>query len=284
MKYALHFGLDKPSYSIDNDSMIANSCVANSAYYHELSIMKGFESRHFPNEKATSYRLLRNLRACSKKMKAGDLLFLTYCGHGKSIAARSEFDGSSEVLILFDRIFLDQELKRCLNWFDKGIYIFIVTNSCQNGTLFKKKYTQIKKASLQDKVNNMTNGNKTDDTYDNDDDELQIEYISGHQYANYLNAIKYYLRKVKDLKHPIIHIASSSDSELSKDSKKEGKLSEFTKTFKKIIDDGFHGSYQDFFEILYRNLNNPSPFLEINSDCKNIDTFLNTSIFNKPNN
>ncbi len=286
MKYALHFGIDKPSYHIEEDNLTSNSSVLNAKYYHGLSKSLGFNSRIRTDKNATSYSLIRNLTKLSKEMKAGDFLFLTYCGHGTSVVARSEFDGLSEILILFDRLFLDAELARCLSRFKEGVFIFIVSNSCLNGTLFSKKKKKNQYSDLNMDFDLNKNEEKITETINFDDensdvetdDELQENYISGHQFANYLNAIKYYLKNHKRITIPIIHIASSSDLELSRDGN-VNENSEFTIAFKEVVETNCNVTYLQFFNALSEKLSNPKPYLELNSNCTNIDEFLNTTIF-----
>lgn len=298
-KYALHFGLDKPSYHIQEDNLKSNSSVLNTKYYHKLSKKLGFNSRIRTNENATSYSLIRNLTKFSKELEAGDFLFITYCGHGTCVAANSEFDGASEILILYDRLLLDTEFAKCLSRFKDGVYIFIVTNSCLNGTLFEKKKISlhehlklkvvsdanksIASISEEPKAKKMQNDNEEKNDTVEDNDELQENYISGHQYANYLNAIKYYLKEHKQLTIPIIHIASSSDSELSNDGEPKTK-SEFTIAFETILEKGLNITYSDLFNELYLMLDNPRPHLEINSNCRSINDFLHSEIFKTPEN
>jgi hypothetical protein len=261
MKYALHFALDRPSYKIDDKKLTSNSSVKNAEYFCKLSKKNGFESEIFPNELATSYQLFESLYKLSKKMEPGDLLFITYCGHGLSISAKSEPDGSSELLILYDRVFIDQEFKKCLTWFKKDVYIFIITNSCTNGTLFE--------------VNNKIEFLKSSNLITND-------YISIQQCGNYLNAIKYYLKDRKSLKNPIIHIASSSDSELSKDGK-ENTLSEFVLAIQDILKLNLNITYHDFFNELCNRLEKPRPYLEKNTKYKKMESFMNAKLLETPN-
>jgi hypothetical protein len=135
MKYALHFGLNYLSYKIDYDRIISKSSVANMCYFDKLAKDKGFISETYPNDKATSLNLISKLKELSMILQKGDLLFITYCGHGLSISSEDENDNSEEALVLYDRIFFDKEFLNCVKLLKKGVFIFIITNSCENGTL-----------------------------------------------------------------------------------------------------------------------------------------------------
>lgn len=271
-KYGLHIGLNNTSYTIDQDDMSTNSCVENSNFYHEFGKNNGFIQDEEPliNDNATSFNILRYFGYLSSIVKAGDFIFISYSGHGFSIKSKAELDLTSEALVLYDRIFLDMEFKRCLSWLNKDVYIFIVTNSCTNGTLFNTKYhTEL----ILNEKNNKIKEEKSN----------EIDDISYGQCINYLNTIKYYLNDYKVLKNPIIHFASSSDLYTSPDSYEKDKLSEFTNLFKEITESNFEGTYEDFFYLLKDKLKNPEPFLEQNLNSIHHKKFYNSKFLTIPN-
>lgn len=264
MKYALHFGLDFLEYTINKESYPANSPVTNVTYLHELSERKGFKSRLFTNQCATSINLINELERLSEIMVDGDLLFLSYSGHGKQISSKDENDKKEEVLLLYDRIFLDDEFKKILINFKKRVSIFILTNSCRNGTFLEDVSKQ-----FDIEIDKTTRKNYI------------LEDISEKQYTKYLKTIKYYLKDIEKSKIPIIHISSSSDNNDTDDSRSEGKLNSFALKFKEIIESDPNISYQVLFDKLKLELLNPIPHLELNTNCNYgvMQYFLNTRVF-----
>lgn len=253
-KYAIHLGLNFTDYKVDNETLISYSAFLNATFYHELAKNNGFSSLALFNEEATSKRLIEELNKLSNKLEDGDLLFFSYSGHGGQIYSDDEPDFRDEVLFLFDRVFLDDEFKKCWSDFNQGVHIFIVTNSCSNGTL-------IDSGTETENLKNLRGIIKVPPVVE------PKNYISSEQYFNYLQGIKFYTNAIKRPKNPIIHISSSKDNFSSPDSRRDFMvLSEFTTAFKGIIESGFKGNYNEFYEKLH-SATKTTPFFEDNTDC-----------------
>ncbi|HEX8190728.1 MAG TPA: caspase family protein, partial [Pyrinomonadaceae bacterium] len=92
----------------------------------------------FLGPEATFRRVDTAIRAAAAELDAGDLFLFTFAGHG-SQTPDTEFDDdddfSDEELVLFDRVLIDDYLRRAL-WsrFRPGVRIVGVNDSCHSGS------------------------------------------------------------------------------------------------------------------------------------------------------
>jgi hypothetical protein len=91
---------------------------------------------------ATSQHVIDTLTGWAKLMKAGDILFISYSGHGGSIRDESgdEDDWVDETWCLYDRQLIDDELNNLLALFESGVRILVISDSCHSGTVTKDNY------------------------------------------------------------------------------------------------------------------------------------------------
>lgn len=123
-----HYGSDYPLVACINDAkdMLA---IAKKKKYDESYIMT--------NEAGTCNNLTDHLKNAAKKLKKGDMLFISYSGHGSYVPDKNndEIDGRDETWCLYDRMILDDELAVCWSKFKTGVKIFMVSDSCHSGTV-----------------------------------------------------------------------------------------------------------------------------------------------------
>jgi metacaspase-1 len=87
---------------------------------------------------ATAVAFAKAMADAAKKLVAGDILFLSYSGHGGQVPDRDgddEADGLDETWCLFDRQLLDDELYGLFGKFAKGVRIVLLSDSCHSGTV-----------------------------------------------------------------------------------------------------------------------------------------------------
>jgi hypothetical protein len=89
------------------------------------------------DNQATRANVKREFEAMVKESKDGDILVLTFSGHGTSTADRSgdEADGRDEALCLYDGLMIDDEIRAILNKLPKGVKFTFVSDSCHSGTV-----------------------------------------------------------------------------------------------------------------------------------------------------
>jgi hypothetical protein len=90
---------------------------------------------------ATRKKTLAAIRAAAARLKAGDLFFLTYSGHGGQVTDvnADEPDGQDETWCLFDGQLIDDELYVELSRFAKGVRVLVLSDSCHSGTVTRAR-------------------------------------------------------------------------------------------------------------------------------------------------
>ncbi|MET3535303.1 caspase family protein [Chryseobacterium limigenitum] len=252
-KYSLHIGLNETSL-ISNSSL--NSPEANSRFYKKIAEENGFETIELLGENATSINLLNTLRAISKKITPDDIFFVTYCGHGFTIndISGEEDTHYDQIAILYDRYFIDDELKNCWSWFPENSKVVLITDCCYGGTLNKKA------VSTSYIINASFNFHLTD-------------------VVPYLNSFQLHFKEFKEANILINHISSSQDRNIAKDSQVKDQLSPFTEAFEKVYNEGnFIGTFSHFFEEIKNEVEKTLPY-NLPFIDRNIKNFLDEEFF-----
>jgi len=234
-KYSLHIGLNETSL-ISNSSL--NSPEANSRFYKKIAEENDFEAIELLGENATSIKLLNTLRAISQKITPDDIFFVTYCGHGFTIndISGEENVGYDQIAVLYDRYFIDDELKNCWSWFPENSKVVLVTDCCYGGTLNKKSVTTTYSISKSF--------------------SLYLKDVSP-----YLNSFQLHFKEFKEANISMNHISSSQDRNVAKDSLVKDQLSPFTEAFEKVYNEGsFIGTFSDFFEEVKSEVEKTLPY------------------------
>ncbi|WP_405982805.1 caspase family protein [Streptomyces sp. NBC_00158] len=86
---------------------------------------------------ATSEKVTSVLETAAARLTAGDLLLLTYAGHGSQVPDKNgdEPDRRDETWVLYDRQFIDDELYAHFAAFAPGVRILLLSDSCHSGTV-----------------------------------------------------------------------------------------------------------------------------------------------------
>src|SRR6476619_2906540 len=92
---------------------------------------------------ATRAKALGAIQAAAKQLKAGDLLFLSYSGHGGQMpdVSGEETDKLDETWCLYDGELIDDELYLELTKFAEGVRILVFSDSCHSGTVTRARPT-----------------------------------------------------------------------------------------------------------------------------------------------
>ncbi|MEZ4363547.1 MAG: caspase family protein [Kofleriaceae bacterium] len=112
-------------------------CENDARAMQVLADARGFTSLMLLHSGATLANVCSALERAASKLTAGDLLLLTYSGHGGSVSDRSgdEPDGCDELWCLYDRPLLDDELHARLCAFAAGVRVLVVSDSCYSGSV-----------------------------------------------------------------------------------------------------------------------------------------------------
>ena len=139
---SLHLGLNSVSAAAYEgwDGPLA-ACEFDAGDMATLAKSKGMKPTVLLTKKATRAALLSNLRSAAKALKAGDLYFLTYSGHGGQVpdTNRDEPDRKDETWCLFDGQLIDDELYFELSRFAAGVRVLVLSDSCHSGSVTRAR-------------------------------------------------------------------------------------------------------------------------------------------------
>jgi metacaspase-1 len=142
---SLHIGLN----TVDPDhyegwSGPLAACEFDAHDMRNLAEARGIKASVLLTRDATRARTLAGIRAAAKALKAGDLFFLSYSGHGgqvEDVSGEDETDKLDETWCLFDGQLIDDELYFELTKFKKGVRIVVLSDSCHSGTVTRARVT-----------------------------------------------------------------------------------------------------------------------------------------------
>ena len=135
---SLHIGLNSVSpahYAGWSGELTACEFDANDMA--ALAKASGMKPTVLLTRKGTRANVLAAIRAASKQLKAGDLFFLTYSGHGGQVpdVTGEEDDKKDETWCLYDGELIDDELYLELGRFAEGVRVLVLSDSCHSGTV-----------------------------------------------------------------------------------------------------------------------------------------------------
>jgi hypothetical protein len=157
---SIHIGLNRvdPNQYEGWDGQLA-ACVADANDMFALAKKAGFEaSSPLLNEHATAGAVTAALRHAAKTLAKGDLLLLTYSGHGgqvKDTNGDEAGDNMDETWVLFDRQLVDDELFDLWSKFHEGTRIFVLSDSCHSGTVARGFYNEELIQQIIERYNDM---------------------------------------------------------------------------------------------------------------------------------
>lgn len=138
-RVSLHLGVNQ----VDNAHYFnrvprLRACDDDATAMHDLLQPLNFDEQEILlDRQVTSATLTQRLSALADDLTAGDLLVVTYSGHGSQLSnlnAEGEADRLDEVFVLHDRFFLDDEIFRLFGGFADGVRIVFISDSCHSGT------------------------------------------------------------------------------------------------------------------------------------------------------
>lgn len=135
---ALHIGVnrvDPKQYAGWDGPLLA--CENDARDMATISRAQGAKPTVLLTPKATRAAVIKGLRAAAKALKAGDLFFLTFSGHGGQVRDSNgdEPDKKDETWCLYDGQLIDDELYFELAQFKDGVRILVLSDSCHSGSV-----------------------------------------------------------------------------------------------------------------------------------------------------
>jgi hypothetical protein len=116
------------------------ACEADAKDMLALAKKKKFKSSKILLTKAATAEAVADaILEASKKLKSGDLFFLTYSGHGGQVDDTNgdEKDRMDETWVCHDRQFIDDELYELWGKFKAAVRIVVLSDSCHSGTVLR---------------------------------------------------------------------------------------------------------------------------------------------------
>lgn len=139
--YSLHIGLNHVDPSNYPGVPTLNAAVNDAVFWESYGKKSGYETKSLHDKAATDKAVLDALHGYAEKLKPGDILLLTYAGHGSQIPNEKGGDYADErndqTWCLYNRELLDDELFEAFGMFKEGVRILLVSDSCHSGTMAK---------------------------------------------------------------------------------------------------------------------------------------------------
>ena len=136
---SIHIGLNEVDPAHYNGwSGKLNACEADAGDMERIATARGFEPTTILTREGTADAVTSAISDAAGKLEAGDILFLTYSGHGGQVPDTNndeEQDQLDETWVLFDRQLVDDELYDLYSQFAAGTRIFVFSDSCHSGSV-----------------------------------------------------------------------------------------------------------------------------------------------------
>lgn len=137
---SLHVGLNfvDPAHYGGWDGELA-ACEFDAEDMAAVADQMGYNATSLIRENATRDKVIEGIDKAAKDLKAGDIFFISYAGHGGQVPDfnRDEDDGKDETWCLFDGQLIDDELYLKWSTFKPGVRILVVSDSCHSGTVVR---------------------------------------------------------------------------------------------------------------------------------------------------
>jgi len=155
--FALAIGLnqvDPAHYSGWSGNL--TGCEPDAAVMADIAAKQGFQTETLLTAQATRGAVISKLKELADKMQAGNLLAVSYSGHGGQVPDQNgdEADGLDETWCLYDGQLLDDELYGAWAKFRPGIRILVFSDSCHSGTVLKMIRSDFEKPTEM-RINNL---------------------------------------------------------------------------------------------------------------------------------
>ncbi|MEO8590251.1 MAG: caspase family protein [Flavobacteriales bacterium] len=140
---SLHIGLNSVDpIQYEGWSGDLTACEFDANDMAALAKKRGFgSSTKLLTKAATSKKVIAVMNAAAKQLRAGDIFFLTYSGHGGQVPDKNsdERDRKDETWCLYDRELVDDEMYKQYARFAPGVRILVLSDSCHSGTVLRMR-------------------------------------------------------------------------------------------------------------------------------------------------
>ncbi|EXU61783.1 peptidase C14 [Streptomyces sp. PRh5] len=140
---SVHIGLNQVDpAAYDGWSGELGACEQDAVDMAGLADAAGFDvTGPLLSPAATAETVTATLEAAAGRLAEGDILFLTYSGHGGQVPDLNHDetgDRLDETWVLYDRQLVDDELFELFGKFARGVRIWLLSDSCHSGTVARR--------------------------------------------------------------------------------------------------------------------------------------------------
>jgi hypothetical protein len=144
---SIHIGLNSvdPSHYGGWDGKL-KACEFDAKDMAALAEENGFETETLLTKQGTAKAVKDAIGRAGDELDEGDILFLTYSGHGGQVPDRNggdEPDSQDETWVLFDRQLVDDELFTLWGRFRRGVRMFVLSDSCHSGSVTRDLFDAV---------------------------------------------------------------------------------------------------------------------------------------------
>lgn len=255
---SLHIGINRvdPGHYQGWDGEL-KACEFDAKDMTKIATAKKLSTNQLLTANATSSNMIQAMRDASRKLKTGDIFFLTYSGHGGQVPDTNgdDEDGKDETWVLYDRQLVDDELYSLFGQFEPGVRIFMLSDSCHSGTVARAVYenlsTALSTGGLRSFRENSTFTTGVGPRFRTvPEDILQKTY---NKNKKLYDDIQHYSPDGDKLTvgASVILISGCKDNQYSSDGDKNGL---FTETFLKVWNKGTFNSYKSLYSQISKQM------------------------------
>ncbi|MFJ3881651.1 caspase family protein [Streptomyces sp. NPDC090077] len=256
---SIHIGLNEIDESRYGTKGELKNPENDAVTMRDLAKANGFETlTTLLTRDATSENVAAALKTAATRLTAGDLLLLTYAGHGSQVPDKNgdEPDRRDETWVLYDRQFVDDELYALLGAFPEDVRVLLLSDSCHSGTVSRDVSHFLDDAELV----------RAFDTSEPSEVRARIRALpQDAQFRNYQRDQELYdgiqrsvpALDLQDIRADVLLLSGCQDNQTSSDGTGANGL--FTETLVKTWKNGaFRGSYAT----LHRQIVESMPFYQ----------------------
>lgn len=224
------------------------ACEADAKDMDAIAQAAGFTRGQLLTKQATAAKVTAGIRAAARKLKAGDIFFLSYSGHGGQVPDTNNDEGKDptigdrkdrkdETWVLYDRMLVDDELYQLWSSFAAGVRILVLSDSCHSGSVARDVPwflgISADKGRGKPKFMPPAKAAKAYATHKKLYDDIQAKIGSVDEDA---------------VKATVLQISGCQDNQVSYDGTRNGK---FTGALRKVWNNGaFKGTYRTFHKAI----------------------------------
>jgi len=252
---SLHIGLNCVSADAYGgwDGPLA-ACEFDANDMAAIARSKGMKPTVLLTKKATRAAALAGLRGAAKALKAGDLFFLSYSGHGGQVpdVNGEEPDHKDETWCLYDGQLIDDELYYEFSRFAAGVRILVLSDSCHSGSVTREGPPPPPPPGQRPKLMPDAVARRVYDQHRAFYDKLQLDvanaagkaYVDPDAALAQIGAAAHATTLVGQFKAAVVLISGCQDNQTSMDGDHNGA---FTEQLLKVWNHGaFKGNYAGF--------------------------------------